>query len=225
VTGRRPARTRLIAAAMFAIVVAVAAFGVSITVRYRDGLEQRLRADLTSGAAALRAAGTPQALKPVIGSLAAQGISVDLAGISGPGGSLQISPGAGLLTVHEVIPVAGSTNVPATLTGSLAGINRQVDSLEVTEAIGGVIVLALLAALARARWSYSTAPSWRRAHLSRPCERSWPTPHMSSAHRSPRFRRPPSACCEISPGALSATRSKPNSRVTAVASGIWSTIS
>ena len=60
-------------------------FAVIITVRYRDGLEQRLRADLTSGASALRAAGTPEALKSVIGSLAAEGISVDLAGITGPG--------------------------------------------------------------------------------------------------------------------------------------------
>ena len=40
--------------------------------------------------------------------------------------------------------------MPATLTGSRAGIDRQVRSLEVTEAIGGVIALALLAALARA---------------------------------------------------------------------------
>ena len=148
-SGHRPARTRLIVASILAIVAALATFVVVITVRYRDGLEQRLRADLTSGASALRAAGTPQALKPVIGSLAAEGISVDLAGISGPGGSLEAAPGAALLTVHEVIPVGGM-DVPATLTGSLAGIDRQVRSLEITEAIGGVIALALLAALARA---------------------------------------------------------------------------
>jgi len=42
------------------------------------------------------------------------------------------------MTVHEVIPING-TEVPATLTGSRAGIDRQVHSLEVTEAIGGVI--------------------------------------------------------------------------------------
>src|SRR5262249_37942198 len=48
----------------------------------------------------------------------------------------------------ELIPVDGR-EVAATLTGSRAGIDRQVHSLEVSEAIGGVIALALLAALAR----------------------------------------------------------------------------
>jgi len=135
---------------------------VVITVRYRDGLDQRLRTDLTSGASALRAAGTPQALKPVIGSLAAEGISIDLAGISGPGGSLQVTPGTALLSVQEVIPIGGR-EVPATLTGSRAGIDRQVHSLEVTEAIGGVIALALLAALGRALVLLDRAVSEARA--------------------------------------------------------------
>jgi signal transduction histidine kinase len=133
---------------MLAIVAGLAAFAVLITVRYRDGLEQRLRTDLASGVSALRAAGTHAALKPVLGSLAAEGISVDFAGISGPGGSLQVPQGEALLTVHELIPVDGR-EVPTTLTGSLAGIDRQVHSLEVTEVIGGIIALALLAALAR----------------------------------------------------------------------------
>jgi signal transduction histidine kinase len=144
---RRPAPTRLIAVSMLGIVAALAAFVVLITVRYRDGLEQQLRADLTFGANALQGARTPQQLKPVIGSLAAQGISVDLAGITAPGGTLQSAPGQKLLTVHEVVPING-TDVPATLTGSRAGIDRQVHSLEVTEAIGGLIALALLMALA-----------------------------------------------------------------------------
>ena len=93
VSGHRRARTRLIAASILGIVAALATFVVMITVRYRDGLEQRLRADLTSGATALRAARTPAALKAVLGSLAAEGISVDLAGITAPGGSLQATPG------------------------------------------------------------------------------------------------------------------------------------
>jgi signal transduction histidine kinase len=84
----------------------------------------------------------------VILSLAAEGISVDLAGITAPGGTRQVTPGAAVVTVHERIPVDGS-DVLATLTGSRAGIDRQVRSLEVAEAIGGVIALALLAALAR----------------------------------------------------------------------------
>ena len=148
-SSHRPARTRLVAASLVGIVLALSAFVVVITVRYRDGLEQRLRADLTSGASALAAARTPTAFKSVIGSLAAEGISVDLAGITAPGGTVPSTPGAALLTVHERIPVDGR-NVPATLTGSRAGIDRQVRSLEVTEAIGGLIALALLAALARA---------------------------------------------------------------------------
>ena len=161
-SGHRPARTRLIAASILGIVAALATLIVIITVRYRDGLEQRLRTDLTSGARALRVAGTPAALKPVIASLAAEGISVDFAGISGPGGSLQATPGEALLSVHELIPVGGR-DVPATLTGSRAGIDRQVRSLEVTEAIGGVIALALLAALARVLVLLDRAVSEARA--------------------------------------------------------------
>jgi signal transduction histidine kinase len=53
------------------------------------------------------------------------------------------------MTVRERIPVDGR-DVLATLTGSRAGIDRQVHSLELAEVIGGVIALALLAALARA---------------------------------------------------------------------------
>jgi signal transduction histidine kinase len=162
VSGHRPARTRLIAASILGIVAALATFVVIITVRYRDGLEQRLRTDLTSGASALRAARTAAAFKLVIGSLAAEGISVDLAGITARGGTLQSTPGEALLTVHEVIPVAGR-DVPATLTGSRAGIDRQVRSLEITEAIGGVIAVALLAALARVLVLLDRAVSEARA--------------------------------------------------------------
>jgi signal transduction histidine kinase len=147
VSGHRHARTRLIAVSMLGIVAALATFVVLITVRYRDGLEQRLRTDLTSGATALAAARTPAAFKSVLDSLAAEGISVDLAGITAAGGTLQATPGEAVLTVHELIPVSGR-EVPATLTGSRAWIDRQVRSLEVTEAIGGVIALALMATLA-----------------------------------------------------------------------------
>src|SRR5581483_11570878 len=106
-------------------------------------------ADLASGATALRVAGTSESLKPVLGSLSAEGISVDLAGITAPGGTLQVTPGGAVMTVRERIPVDGR-DVLATLTGSRAGIDRQVRSLELAEVIGGVIALALLAALARA---------------------------------------------------------------------------
>jgi signal transduction histidine kinase len=162
VSARRPARRWLIAASILGIVAALAAFVVVITVRYRDGLEQQLRTDLSSGANALAAARTPDAFKEVMGSLAAEGISVDLAGVTAPGGTVPATPGAALLTVHESIPVDGQ-NVPATLTGSRAGIDRQVRSLEITEAIGGVIALALLGALAVALVLLDRAVSEARA--------------------------------------------------------------
>jgi len=152
VTGHRSTRKRLIAASIVGIVVALAAFVVIITVRYRDGLDQRLRTDLTSGASALRAARTPAALKSVIDSLAAEDISVDLAGITAKGGTLQSTPGAALLTVRELIPVGGS-DVPATLTGSRAGIDRQVRSLEVTEAALARAIVLLDRAASDARAS------------------------------------------------------------------------
>ncbi len=161
-SGARPARTRLIVVSILGIVATLATFVVIITVRYRDGLEQRLRTDLTSGASALRAARTPAIFKSVISSLEVEGISVDLAGITAKGGTLQNPPGEALLTVHELIPVDGR-DVPATLTGSRAGIDRQVRSLEITEAIGGVIALALLAALARALVLLDRAVSEARA--------------------------------------------------------------
>jgi signal transduction histidine kinase len=162
VNAHRPARTRLIASSILGIVAVLAAFVVVITVRYRDGLEQRLRADLRSGASALRAARTPVGLKSVIGSLAGESISVEFAGLSGRGGSLQAAPGGALLTVHELVRIGG-TDLSATLTGSRAGIDRQVRSLEVTEAIGGVIALALLVALARALVLLDRAVSEARA--------------------------------------------------------------
>jgi signal transduction histidine kinase len=148
VSDRRPVRTRLIAASILGIVAALVALVVIVTVRYRDGLEQRLRVDLTAGASALRAVRSPAGFKSVLGSLNAEGISVDIAGITAKGRTFPVTTGQNLLTEHVLIPV-GARELPATLTGSVAGIDRQVRSLEVTEAIGGVIALALLAALGR----------------------------------------------------------------------------
>ena len=177
---------------MLGIVAALVTFGVLITVRYREGLEQHLRTDLTSGASALNAAApTPGAFKSLVLSLALEGISVEIgqtgtdAGTKSPadaagnappesrGGTpakglpytrgsaltkgspkrrtLPVTPRSALVTVHEVIPLDGRPT-PVALSASRAGIDRQVHSLEVTEAIGGAIALALLAALAlRAR--------------------------------------------------------------------------
>jgi two-component system, OmpR family, sensor kinase len=162
VSGARRARTRLIIVAMLGIAAALTTFVVLLTVRYREGLEQRLRANLTSGANALIAARTPVGFKSVVGALTAEGISVDLAGLTASGGTLPVISGESLVRVHEMIPVDGR-DVPATLTGSRAGVDRQVRSLEVTEAIGGVIALALLAALARALVLLDRAVSEARA--------------------------------------------------------------
>jgi hypothetical protein len=72
-------RIRLIVGAVLGIVAALVTFGVLITVRYRDGLEQRLHTDLTSGASALNAAArTPGAFKPLVLSLALEGISMEI---------------------------------------------------------------------------------------------------------------------------------------------------
>jgi signal transduction histidine kinase len=147
VTGVGPARTRLIIVSILGIVAALATFVVILTVRYRDGLEQRLRTDLTSGATAIRLAGTDAARSAVVSTLTDEGISVDILLIAPESGPRQARGGAGM-TVHEVIPVGGR-HATVTLTGSRAGIDRQVHSLEITEAIGGAIALALLVALAR----------------------------------------------------------------------------
>ncbi|HEY2657731.1 MAG TPA: hypothetical protein VGI55_18245 [Solirubrobacteraceae bacterium] len=93
---------------------------------------------MTSGASALQAPGSPAAFKSLIDSLAAEGISVDLAGITAQSGTHPAAPGEALLTVRERILVNG-TAVPATLTASRAGIDQQVHSLEVTEAIGSAV--------------------------------------------------------------------------------------
>ena len=173
---------------MLGIVAALVTFGVLIAVGYRDGLEQRLHTDLTSGASALNAAaGTPGAFKSLVLSLALEGISVQIghpetdAGTKSPadaaarippevpgsapaigppsargnaitkgspkGGLVPVTPSSALVIVHEVIALDGRPT-PVALSASRAGIDRQVHSLEVTEAIGGTIALALLAALA-----------------------------------------------------------------------------
>jgi two-component system OmpR family sensor kinase len=74
------------------------------------------------------------------------------------------NPGVGdaLLSVHELIAIGGK-NLHASLTGSRAGIDRQVHSLEITEAIGGVIAVALLAVLARVLVLLDRAVSEARA--------------------------------------------------------------
>lgn len=148
-SSHRLSNSRLISIGALGLIAVFAAFVVIITVRYRDGLQSRLRANLTSGATALRVAQPPTSYKSLLDSLAAEGISVDLAGITAPGGTLQTNPGEDLMTVHETIPVNG-VQTSATLTASRAGISRQVHSLEVTEAIGGAVALLLLVALARA---------------------------------------------------------------------------
>jgi signal transduction histidine kinase len=152
VSGRPPARTRLIVGSMLGVVAALVVFVVVVTVDYRNGLEQRLRTDLASGAGALAQVRTPASFKSTLASLAGEGISAEVARNPGkaggprPGGAVTSS--GGVPSVMEVIHVGGR-GLTVTLSGSLAGVDRQVRSLELTEAIGGAIALALLAALAR----------------------------------------------------------------------------
>ena len=150
---RPPARTRLIVVSMLGVVAVLAVFVVIVTVRYRDGLDQRLRTDLTSGADALAQVRSPASFKSILSSLAGEGIAVEVlrrpAKAGGPQGSAPITPSGSLLTVRQEIHLGGR-ELTLTLTGSNAGVDRQVHSLEVTEAIGGAIALLLLAALARA---------------------------------------------------------------------------
>lgn len=143
----RSARGRLTVASFLGLLIALAALVVVVNARYRDGLEDGLRDDLDSGAVALRAARTPAEFKDAIDSLAAEGISVDITGTTAPGGTLRAEGDEDLLTVHETMRLGGRP-VVATLAASRAAIDRQVHSLEVTQAIGGAIALALLAALA-----------------------------------------------------------------------------
>jgi signal transduction histidine kinase len=143
----------LIVVSMLGVVAVLAVFVVIVTVRYRDGLDQRLRTDLTSGADALAQVRTPASFKSILSSLAGEGIAVEVlrrpAKAGGTQGSAPITPSGSLLTVRQEIHLGGR-ELTLTLTGSNVGVNRQVHSLEVTEAIGGAIALLLLAALARA---------------------------------------------------------------------------
>ena len=100
--------------------------------------------------------------------------------------------------MQEVIPVGGR-EVPATLTGSLAGIDRQVRSLEVTEAVGGVIALALLAALARALVLLDRAAS--EARKSEAAMRTFLADASHELRRASRDRRAAPARSARAPGA------------------------
>lgn len=157
-TSQSRARARILVGSVVAAAAVLATFAVIVTVRYRDGLEQRLRANLASGATALRFARTAAAQKSVLASLESEGISVDLAAAGGPRQPLHGS----LMTIHEPVPVGGSDRA-ATLSASSASIDRQVRSLEITEAVGALIVLGLLAALARALVLLNRAVSEARA--------------------------------------------------------------
>jgi hypothetical protein len=75
VNGRRAGRTRVIAAVLLGVVAVLGVFVVIVTVRYRDGLEQRLRADVRTGAQTVAQVRSPATLKSVLASLAGDGIS------------------------------------------------------------------------------------------------------------------------------------------------------
>jgi signal transduction histidine kinase len=144
-------------ATLMVLVLAMIAFAVEVTVRYRDGLEHEIRAHLLAGASALRKASSDQ-VKPIISSLALEGIAVRLDGAAPSPSKLSGArarraalvgaaekPGAiasqgQLLTITAKL-APGFPYASATLSASAANVDQAVQRLVVTELVGAAIVL------------------------------------------------------------------------------------
>ncbi|MGZ4175098.1 MAG: ATP-binding protein [Solirubrobacteraceae bacterium] len=133
------------------LVVALGGFATVITLRYRDGLRARARSQLLTGASAVQAAPAAAELKPLLASLALQGIDVTMnagATPTKPGAPHRapLKPGVlassgDLLTV--TVPVrAGDGMSTATLSTSEAYVDSSVNRLVVTELIAAAAVLS-----------------------------------------------------------------------------------
>jgi signal transduction histidine kinase len=146
-------------ATLAVLLVALGGFATVITLRYRDGLRARARSQLVAGARALQEA-PPEEVKPEIGSLALQGIDVNMhAGATPqkPGASAKaprkpgvLSSSGNLLTVTEQVSLGDATGT-AVLSTSEAYVDSSVNRLIVIEllAAGAVLVVAsVLTALA-----------------------------------------------------------------------------
>jgi two-component system, OmpR family, sensor kinase len=148
-TGSLSRRTAI--ATLGVLVVALGGFATVITLRYRDGLRARARSQLLTGASAIQAAPAATELKPLIASLALQGIDVNM----NPGPTptkpgapvrLPLKPGVltssgNLLTVTEPVTTGDGTST-ATLSTSEAYVDSSVNRLVVTELIAAAAVLS-----------------------------------------------------------------------------------
>jgi signal transduction histidine kinase len=123
---------RTVLATLAVLVLALGGFAALITVRYRDGLQARARSQLLAGASALERAPAEQ-VKPLIGSLALEGIDAQIDG--GP------TRGAQLLTLTVPIRLANGPGT-ATLSTSEATVDSAVNRLIVIELVAAAAVLA-----------------------------------------------------------------------------------
>ena len=108
---------RTVLATLGVLVLALGGFAVLITLRYRDGLRARARSQLLAGAQALAYAHAPEEQKPLIASLALEGIDAQIYGVPAttkPGAPRDTPPQAGvlssgshLLTLTEPIRLGG----------------------------------------------------------------------------------------------------------------------
>jgi signal transduction histidine kinase len=151
---KTPALRRRVTALTLAILtMAFVAFGVAVTISYRDGLIGDLRTHLTSGAAALDAATGVRQREPLINSLALEGIKVDLATAPTPSKRGLHTPAApqkppliqsqgSLLVLHQLL---GRSQPPvmATLSASAANVSAPVNRLIVIELVAAVATLAV----------------------------------------------------------------------------------
>jgi signal transduction histidine kinase len=143
--------TRLRPRSLLAVVAGVALIlAVVVTLRYRSTLEQRLHRELNAAAVELAAVNSPQELKALVPSLALEGISVELPAGGGRAARKGPTKHDPTLVTENATVDAGGGPTRAVLDASTAEIGREVSSLVITEAIGVVVVVALMVLLARA---------------------------------------------------------------------------
>jgi two-component system, OmpR family, sensor kinase len=154
-TGSLSRRTAL--ATLGVLVVALGGFATVITVRYRNGLRDRARSQLLAGANAIQTAPGMAEVKPLMASLALEGIDVTLPadrGVPAKPGAAVISPRkpgvpattGPLLTITVPLP-GGDGSSYAVLSTSEAYVNSAVNRLVVIEVIAAAAVLCLATVL------------------------------------------------------------------------------
>jgi signal transduction histidine kinase len=140
---------RTVVAALGVLVLALGGFATLITVRYRDGLRARARSQLLAGARAVERVPQDQ-LKPLLASLALEGIDGEVGGSPNPANlkglkDLPAKPGVlnkggPLLVVTEPVRLGPGIAI-ATLSTSEGFVDSAVHRLIVIELVGAVAVL------------------------------------------------------------------------------------